>query len=64
MKTEELRKKDPKELAKSVTDLQKKLSESRFRFSSNQLKNVKEIHATKKEIARILTIIKESEIKK
>ena len=59
MKTVELRKKDSKELQKSVMDLTKKLSDLRFKFSANQLKNVKEIHNTKKEIARMLTIIKE-----
>ena len=59
MKTEELRKKDINELKKSVVLLTKKLSDTRFKFSANQLKNVKEIHTTKKEIARILTIINE-----
>ncbi len=60
MKVSELRKKDISELKKSVLDLTKKLSDLRFKFSANQLKNVKEIHNTKKEIARMLTIIKES----
>ena len=59
MKVDELRKKDPKELEKSVKDLRKKLSDVRFKFSANQLKNVKEISGIKKEIARSLTIIKE-----
>jgi len=61
MKTAELRKKDVKDLKKSVLDNTKKLSDLRFKFAANQLKNVKEIHATKKEIATILTIIKELE---
>ena len=60
MKTQELRKKDIKELKKSVQDHVKKLSDLRFKFSANQLKNVKEIHNTKKEIARILTLIREN----
>ncbi len=59
MKTEELRKKDKKELEKTVYELKKKLSDLRFKFSSGKLKNVKEINNSKKEIARILTIIKE-----
>jgi len=63
MKTDELRKKDVKELQKSAVDLTKKLSDLRFKFSANQLKNVKEIHNTKKEIATILTILKEMESK-
>jgi ribosomal protein L29 len=60
MKPQELRKKDKKELEKSVRDLSKKLSDLRFKFNANQLKNVKEIHTTKKEIARTLTIIREN----
>ncbi len=59
MKTVELRKKDIKELKRSVQDNVKKLSDLRFKFAANQLKNVKEIHNTKKEIAKMLTIIKE-----
>ena len=59
MKTAELRKKDAKELEKHVGELIKKLSDLRFKFSSNKLKNVKEISNTKKEVARILTILKE-----
>jgi large subunit ribosomal protein L29 len=59
MKTAELRKKDRKELEKTVLDLRKKLSDLRFNFSSNKLKNVKEISNLKKEVARILTILKE-----
>ncbi|MGA2418269.1 MAG: 50S ribosomal protein L29 [Candidatus Staskawiczbacteria bacterium] len=60
MKTSELRKKDKKELEKTVHELQKKLSDLRFKFSSGKLKNVKEINNSKKEIARILTILKET----
>ena len=60
MKTEELRNKDKSELEKLVYDLRKKLSDVRFNFSSTQLKNVKEISNMKKEIARLLTIIREN----
>ncbi len=59
MKIEEIRKKDKKELEKLSQDLKKKLSDIRFKFSSNKLKNVKEISDTKREIARILTIVNE-----
>jgi large subunit ribosomal protein L29 len=60
MKTEEFRKKDISELEKMVYDLRKKLSDARFKFSANQVKNVKEVSVMKKDIARILTIIKET----
>lgn len=60
MKTSELRKKDKKELEKMVLDTRKKMSELRFKFSSNKLKNVKEISNYRKDIARILTLLKEA----
>jgi len=60
MKTEEFRKKDISELEKMVYDLRRKLSDARFKFSANQVKNVKEVSVMKKDIARILTIIKET----
>ena len=60
MKTSELRKKDRKELEKTVLELRKKLSDLRFKFTSNKLKNVKEISNSKKTIARILTLLKEA----
>jgi len=60
MKVSELRKRDVKELEKMVHELRKKLNDLRFKFSSNKLKNVKEINNSKKEIARILTILKET----
>lgn len=59
MKINELRKKDKKELTKSVLELNKKISDLRFKFSSNKLKNVKEIATAKKELARTLTILNE-----
>ncbi|MBX4200531.1 50S ribosomal protein L29 [Candidatus Parcubacteria bacterium] len=59
MKTEELRKKNITELKKTAGELSKQLSDLRFKLSANQLKNVKEMHNTKKEIARVLTIINE-----
>jgi len=64
MKTSELRKKNKDELQKAVRELKKKLSDLRFKFSSNKLKNVKEINSVKKEIARILTILSEQSSEK
>lgn len=59
-KTAELRKTNKADLEKKVAELRKNLSDIRFKFSANQMKNVKEISNTKKEIARILTILKEA----
>ena len=61
MKASELRKKDKKELERTILESRKKLSDLRFKFSSGKLKSVKEINNSKKEIARILTIIKETQ---
>jgi len=61
MELADLRKKEIKELHAVIRDLQKKLSDIRFNFSSNKLKNVKEIGNMKKDIARAFTIIKEKE---
>ena len=60
MKTADLRKKDKKELEKIVQEINKKLSDLRFKFSSGKLKNVKEMKNSKKDIARILTLLKET----
>lgn len=60
MKTEELRKKDAKELDKLVLELRKKLSDIKFTFAANKLKNVKEMSNVKKEIARVLTLLQEN----
>ena len=60
MKTEELRKKDKSELKKLALELKKKLSDIRFKFSASQLKNVKERGNVKREIARVMTIIREN----
>lgn len=59
MDVQDLRKKETAELEKMVQDLKKKLSDFRFKITSNKVKNVKEIENTKKDVARILTIINE-----
>lgn len=63
-KAADLRKKEPKELIKSVQELKKKLSDMRFSFASNRPRNVKETANLKKEIARTLTVLKEVMAKK
>ncbi len=59
MKSVELRKIEVSELQKMALELRKKLGELRFQVSANKLKNVKEMQEAKKDIARILTVIKE-----
>jgi large subunit ribosomal protein L29 len=59
MKTRELRKRSKEELEKILRDEREKLRQLRFDLSSGKVKNVREIGKLKKEIARILTIIRE-----
>lgn len=60
MKTVELRKKTKGQLEKFLLQKREKLRNLRFDLASGQVKNVREIRHLKKDIARILTIIKES----
>lgn len=58
MKTTELRQKSKDELRKILEDDREKLRQLRFDLSAGKVKNVKEVHNLKKEIARILTLLK------
>ena len=64
MKEEELRKMTDEELKEKVVELKKKLMELRFKNSIGSLEKPSEIKATKKTIARILTILRERELQK
>ncbi len=59
MKTEELKKKSKKELNKLLLDSRERLRVLRFDLASGRVKNVKELGKLKKDIARILTILKQ-----
>ena len=61
--TEELRQKSTDELKKMVVELKEKLLKLRFKNAFGQLDNPMEIRNTKKQIARILTILRERELK-
>lgn len=58
MKMSDLRKKNKSELEKDFKNLKEKLGGFRFKLAANKLKNVREIRNTKKDIARILTVMK------
>ncbi len=64
MKPRELRQKTDKELNQTLFDLREKLRELRFNLVQGKVKNIKEVHQTKKDIARILTILRERQLKK
>ncbi len=58
MKLEELRKKTKEEMLKILQDDREKLRQLRFGLAAGKVKNVREIRKIKKEISRILTLLK------
>ena len=64
VKIRELRRKPIKELRGTLINLRDKLRELRFNLAGGKVKNIKEIRQTKRDIARILTLLKEHETKK
>ena len=59
MKIRELRQKSDKELQETLVNLRDKLRELRFNLTGGKVKNIKEIHQTKKDIAKVLTLLNE-----
>jgi large subunit ribosomal protein L29 len=57
MKINELRNKSDDELKRLLAELRDKLRQLRFDIHLKQSKNVREIRKTKKDIARILTLL-------
>jgi ribosomal protein L29 len=55
MKIQELKDKSLEEITNVLTVKREKLRELRFKDSNKQLKNIREIRAIKKDIAKILT---------
>jgi len=54
----ELKDKTEKELELLLEEKKKKIEEARFKASAGGIKNVREIRENRKDIARILTILK------
>ena len=63
MNAKELRQKDISGLNKELENLKDELYKLRFQLAINQLENPMRITAVKKDIARVKTIIRETEIK-
>ena len=63
MKAKELRENNLPELQDKLTKLKEELFNLRFQLAINQLENPMRITAVKKDIARVKTIIRETEIK-
>jgi len=65
MKTKELRQKTDQELVSILREQREKLRRLSFDLAEKKIKNVREVSATKKIIARILTIMgKRATVKK
>ena len=63
MKIKEIRDLTTEELQLKVTELKKELFTLRFSLATNNLENPMKISAIKKDIAKVLTVIREREIK-
>ena len=63
MKITEIRDLTTEELQLKITELKKDLFKQRFSLATNNLDNPMRIPAIKKDIAKIMTVIREREIK-
>lgn len=59
MRISELRQKSKEELQKLLQENREKLRQLRFDLMAGKVKNVREIRMIKKDIARILTLLKQ-----
>jgi len=59
MKIKELKQKNDKELKELLIHLKDSLRELRFNLAGGKVKNINEIHRTRRDIARILTLLKQ-----
>ena len=64
MKIEEIRNFDTKELEQKVRELKQDLFTMRFQQGTGQLENPHQMKQTKKDIARILTVLKQRQMDK
>lgn len=60
MKALELRKKSKSELEEMLAELRTNIDALRFGSARKKVKNVKEVSALKKDVARILTVLKQA----
>ena len=63
MKIAEIRDLTTEELQIKITDLKKELFTQRFNLATNNLENPMKISSLKKDIAKIMTVIREREIR-
>ncbi len=61
MKIKDIRGKSTEELQKELKELKSELFKLRFQFTTNQLDNPMLIKGVKRDIAKVLTVLKERE---
>ncbi len=57
MKIRELRRKPERELKETLISFREKLRDLRFNLAGGKVKNIREIRQTKRDVARILTLL-------
>lgn len=63
MKAKELHNKSNKELQKDLADLHLRYAKTLIDMKTKEVKNVKTLHSIKKDIARVLTVLREQQMK-
>jgi len=62
MKAKELHTKSNKELQKDLADLRQSYAKTLIDMRTREVKNVKTLNGIKKDIARVLTVLREQEL--
>lgn len=63
MKAKEIREMSPLELSGKLLDLKGELFNLRFQLATGQLENTSQIKSVKKDIARVRTVLRETELR-
>lgn len=63
MKAKEIREMSPLELSGKLVDLKGELFNLRFQLATGQLENTSQIKSVKKDIARVRTVLRETELR-
>ena len=59
MKAQDIRKKPDTDLTKMLTELRSAVRDLRFRIAGKEVKNTETLKQTRKDIARIMTVLRE-----
>lgn len=62
MKAKDLREKTSEELVQEIAQLKEQLFKLRFQHVTNQLENTAQLKSTRRDLARVETIIREREL--